>query len=177
MPLPLVVDPVTRFHGIRYLSPPSGPATLPVRGAARVLPGGTRGGIGALEELRRKSGAGDAGWRGLRRRGHRPGPLELLPPRLELRRHHRREGRREEQADARRAAGAVLRPDPEESAEAHTQSGFRRSTGREWTGARLPGRPDQSRAAPGFAQIPGTFWRIECLFGTTARNLELRRFA
>ena len=67
------------------------PAQLPTRYAA-VYAFFLEGLDAASERLRNfvaEGGAGDAGRRRVRRCGHRPGAVELLPARDELRRHHR----------------------------------------------------------------------------------------
>ena len=89
------------------------PAQLPVRYATcfaffreGFAPGGR-----APAQLRREGGAGDAGRRGLRRRGHRPGPAQLLPARAQLRRDRPRRDRAH-RPHARRGRAALVREDP-----------------------------------------------------------------
>ena len=95
----------------------AGAAPHPLRGAVRVFPGRSRRRVRAAAELRRESRTGHARRGGLRRRGDGTGPLELFPARVELRRDHGAGGGRKERADARGAARAVVREDPEGEAE------------------------------------------------------------
>ena len=76
-------------------------------GRLRVFPRRARCGVRPPAQFRREGGAGDAGRRGVRRCGHRPGPVELFPARDELRRHHRGRSGREERADGGGAALSV----------------------------------------------------------------------
>ena len=79
------------------------------RPASRSFAKGFGAGGGAPAQLRREGGAGDAGRRGLRRRGHRPGPAQLFPARAQLRRDRSRRDRAHRASRATRSSCARSR--------------------------------------------------------------------
>ena len=98
------------------LGPPPRTASHPVRRRLRVLPRRARGGFAPAPILHGEGGPGHAARGRLRRRGHRTGTAELLHPRPELRRHHRRGGGRH-RPHPRRDPGPVLPEDPRRATE------------------------------------------------------------
>ena len=99
--------PLARARLLPGLGPAPRAAPDALRGALRLLPRGPRRRLRAPAQLRREGGPGDARRRSLRRRRDRPGPPELLPARLELRRDHGRRGGREERPDRWKSCAAA----------------------------------------------------------------------